>query len=208
MPDPDVKSPSGGDRADGLDVLRIRSGKRKGASHILRAIHEARLSSLMWSHGRTYFESHPADLVVSYSPTIFFGGLVRRLKQRWQCPSYLILRDIFPQWAVDAGVMKQGLAWRFFRWVEDRQYAAADVIGVQSPANLDYFRQRGWDNRYRLEVLHNWMQVGDVPPTSGETLKVWGLEDCVVFFNGGNIGIAQDVDNLVRVAENLRESPQ
>ncbi len=208
VPDPDLKRSSAVDREDGFDVLRVRSGKRKGASHALRAINEARLSSLMWSHGRSYFESHPADLIAFYSPTIFFGGLVRRLKQRWQCPSYLILRDIFPQWAVDAGVMKQGLAWRFFRWVEDRQYAAADVIGVQSPANLDYFRERGWDQKYRLEVLHNWMQVGDVPPATGEIRQAWGLDDCVVFFYGGNIGIAQDVDNLVRLAENLRDTPQ
>jgi glycosyltransferase involved in cell wall biosynthesis len=133
---------------------------------------------------------------------------VRRLKRLWDCPSYLILRDIFPQWAVDAGVMKQGLAWRFFRWVEDRQYAAADVIGVQSPANLDYFRERGWQNKYRLEVLHNWMQVGPIPKTAAETRKAWGLDGRVVFFYGGNIGIAQDVDNLVRLAENLRDTPQ
>ena len=56
------------------------------------------------------------------------------------CGSYLILRDLFPQWALDAGLLSRyGPAYRFFRREELRLYRTADIIGVQSPANLDYF---------------------------------------------------------------------
>jgi glycosyltransferase involved in cell wall biosynthesis len=35
----------------------------------------------------------------------------------------------------------------------------------------------------------------------------WGLQDQVVFFYGGNIGVAQDMDNVVRLADSLRGEP-
>ena len=86
-----------------LTVMRVRTGQLKGASKVVRAANEFLLSPVYWYAGRKIFENHRCDLIVYYSPTIFFGALVKWLKRVWGCPSYLILRDIFPQWAVDAG---------------------------------------------------------------------------------------------------------
>jgi glycosyltransferase involved in cell wall biosynthesis len=192
------------ERRENASVLRVKSGKTKGAGRIRRAISEARLSATLWKRGQAYFEAHPCDLVIFYSPSIFFGELVSRLKRRWQCPAYLILRDIFPQWAVDAGVLKKGPAYWYFRRKELAQYAAADVIGVQSPANLHYFRDHALDGKHRLELLYNWttLEEGDVPKT--DFRERLGLADKVIFFYGGNIGVAQDMDNILRLAESLR----
>ncbi len=186
-----------------LTVARIKTGKLKGVSRLSRAIREAQLSATMWRKGKDFFRNHPCDLILFYSPSIFFGELVRKLKSLWKCPSYLILRDIFPQWAVDAGVMKKGLAYKYFRMKELEQYAAADIIGVQSQANLDYFTTNLPNKRYDLEVIHNWTTLNDqefVPANYREKL---GLQDKVVFFYGGNIGVAQDIDNIVRLADRL-----
>lgn len=126
---------------DGLKVVRVRSRKIKGASKVFRATEEMRLSSLTWRRARRFLLAHPADLIVFYSPTIFWGALVKRLKSLWRCAAYLILRDIFPAWAVDAGLLRKGLVYRFFRRKEIQQYEVADRIAVQSPANLSYFNQ-------------------------------------------------------------------
>lgn len=189
----------------GIKVLRVRAGEIKSASRWLRAWREARLSSIMYRKGKSFFLEHPCDLIVYYSPTIFFGGLVSRLKRLYRCSSYLVLRDIFPQWAVDAGVLRRGsLAYRFLKCKEKQNYDAATVIGVQSPTNLKYFSERGLDRRYRLEVLYNWAAA-----TGTRTGGAWrgrlGLADKVVFFYGGNIGVAQDMDNLLRLAARLRD---
>ncbi|MGA2076432.1 MAG: glycosyltransferase family 4 protein [Terriglobia bacterium] len=193
---------------DEVRVARVKTGKIKGAGKMFRAIQEVTLSTRFWRAAKPYLIAHPADLIVYYSPTIFFGSLVRRLKLLWSCPAYLILRDIFPQWAVDVGVLRKGLVWRFFRRKEIEQYNAADVIAVQSPGDLEYFAREFPESGYRLEVLPNWvgLEEHDLPHTDYRTRL--GLQDKVVFFYGGNLGAAQDVDNLLRLAANMAEHSQ
>ncbi|HEX4948968.1 MAG TPA: glycosyltransferase family 4 protein [Blastocatellia bacterium] len=193
---------------DDLQIVRVKTGQIKGAARVLRAWREIRLSATLWSKGKAFFKKHPHDLVLFYSPSIFFGPLVARLKALWRCPAYLILRDIFPQWAVDVGVLKKGPIWAYFRWMELKQYAAANVIGVQSPANLKYFDEQLSHKNYQLEVLYNWTTTQRVEPVCRNYRQQLGLEDKIVFFYGGNIGVAQDMDNILRLAERLRNETQ
>jgi len=193
---------------DGLQIVRVKTGQIKGAGRLMRAWREIRLSATLWSKGKAFFKRQPCDLILFYSPSIFFGPLVAKLKTLWRCPAYLILRDIFPQWAIDLGVLKKGPVWVYFRWMELKQYAAANVIGVQSPANLQYFAKQLAHKRYPLEVLYNWTTMQRIEPVSRNYRQQLGLENKVVFFYGGNIGIAQDIDNVLRLAERLREEPQ
>jgi glycosyltransferase involved in cell wall biosynthesis len=170
---------------------------------LFRAIREVQLSGTLWHRAKRFLLAKPADLIVFYSPTIFFGSLVRRLKSHWGCPAYLILRDIFPQWAVDAGILRKGLVWRYFRRKEAEQYEVADLICVESPANLGYFSREFPKKAYCLQVLYNWTNpdVGDLP-SAGYRERL-GLQGKVVFLYGGNIGVVQDLDNLVRLAKRL-----
>jgi O26-antigen biosynthesis N-acetyl-L-fucosamine transferase len=192
---------------DGIRVIRVRTGQIKGASKIRRAVEEIRLSGLVWGRARQLLLRNPADLIVFYSPTIFWGGLVQRLKSAWHCPAYLILRDIFPAWAVDAGLLKKGLIYRYFRKKEIEQYEVADRIAVQSPANLQYFSDEFASRRFQVEVLYNWMNLRPTNLPVSNYRKKLGLENKVVFFYGGNLGAAQDLDNIVRLAKRLVGQP-
>jgi O26-antigen biosynthesis N-acetyl-L-fucosamine transferase len=192
----------------GLRIARIRSAPIKGTPRALRAAREMRLSTNMWRRARGFLQSNPSDLIVFYSPTIFLGALVRRLKGLWGCPAYLILRDIFPQWAVDTGILRKGIIWKYFRMKEIQQYEAANLIAVESPANLEYFDRHFARRRYRVEVLYNWtsMDSRDLPKTGYR--HSLNLQDKVIFLYGGNIGVVQDLDNFIRLAERLSMHPQ
>src|SRR5260370_27654999 len=97
----------------------------KGTTEFSRGFREMRLSDTLWRRAKSFLLAKPVDLIVFYSPTIFFGGLVRCLKSRWGCPAYLILRDIFPQQAVDAGILRKGMVWRSVRGKEGSQHDVA-----------------------------------------------------------------------------------
>jgi glycosyltransferase involved in cell wall biosynthesis len=186
-----------------LRIARVKTGKLKGSARLLRAVREARLSATMWRKSKHFLSSIHADLIIFYSPAIFFGALVRRLKARWGCPAYMILRDIFPQWAVDAGILRKGLVWRYFRKREIEQYEVADLIGVESQANLGYFARNFPDRRYPLCVLYNWTSLDrrDLPSTGYR--ERLGLQDKVIFLYGGNLGVVQDLDNILRLSARL-----
>jgi O26-antigen biosynthesis N-acetyl-L-fucosamine transferase len=185
---------------DNLLIARVKTGQIKGACRVLRCYREATLSTTLWQRGKSFFQKHPCDLIIYYSPSIFFGSLVQKLKALWSCPAYLILRDIFPQWALDMGILRKGPIYQFFRMKELEQYAAADLIGVQSPANLDYFSRELPDKPYRLEVLYNWTTLDNETKRHSDFRAQLGLQERVVFFYGGNIGVAQDMDNILRLA--------
>lgn len=189
-----------------VTVVRTKSGKIRHSSRVARAINEIRLSGIIWNTAQDFFKTHPCDLVIYYSPTIFWTGLIRKLKALTGCGSYLVLRDLFPQWAVDAGLLKRyGLAYWFFRLQELRLYETADVIGVQSPANLDYFSSPSLRGRYKLEVLFNWTRVAERPIVPAKLRVRLGLQDKVIFVYGGNLGVAQDIDNILRLAASLAD---
>lgn len=147
--EPDLQS----DYDEKTRVVRVKTGEIKNVSRILRAYREISLSRIIWKRAKSFLNENHFDLIVYYSPTIFFGPLVKRLKRRYGCPAYLVLRDIFPQWAVDAGILSEGLFYRVLKHYEKINYDAADIIGIQSPANREYFSKRGLTENIALRCF-------------------------------------------------------
>lgn len=201
---PEVADSCVKDEAAALRVVRVPTSKVKGISLSRRALSEIFMSFNLWRGARRCgIRMEEFDGIIWYSPTIFLAPFVAWLKHKSRAPAYLILRDLFPQWAVDAGVMRKGLAYYFFKGFERFQYSTADVIGVQSPANLYYFRTGGRSS-YNLEVLYNWIELGRPEPDCVASLEKHSIAASRVLVYGGNMGIAQDIDNLLRLAENIR----
>lgn len=191
---------------DGIRVLFFKSGEIKNISKAKRAINESLLSFFAWKATKKYLKSHPHDAIVYYSPTIFWGYLVGKLKNLWDVKSYLILRDIFPQWTVDNGLMrKNSPIYRYFKSFESINYRNADFIGVMSPSNLDFFKTNR-KHTEKFEVLYNWSKIVTNPILTDTFRKQLKLEDKIVFFYGGNIGHAQNMLNLINLAIRLKEN--
>lgn len=207
VPDPTIGTSYHYSTSNQISVLRFRSGRIKNTSMVRRAINEWRLSDTAWKNAKDYFLNNQFDLIVFFSPSIFWGNLVKRLKKMWKCPAYMVLRDIFPKWSVDAGLLKEhSIVYKVFKYKEFQQYNVSDTIGVQSPANLEYFKENKLDKKLNLEVLYNWVTTNSIDiPKDRDFRTNFGLEDKVVFFYGGRFSPAHDIDNLVRLAESLRE---
>lgn len=190
---------------DGAQILRLRSPQTKDISYLRRTLGEWRMPYAMRRNlKKSPLANEPWDGIVWYSPSIFHAPLVRDLKASAGCKGYLIVRDIFPEWALDLGLMGPGLAYQFFKAIARQQYAAADVIGVQTTGNISYFNEWSYEHPGRtLEVLQNWL---DHPTTDRSTIRVdqTNLKGRKIFVYAGNMGIAQGMDILIDLAERMQ----
>jgi glycosyltransferase involved in cell wall biosynthesis len=189
---------------NGVEVLRVKAPPTKDIGYIRRTINELLLPFFMLHNLRkSPLAKTNWDGVIWYSPTIFLGPIAHALKKASQCRSYLIVRDIFPEWAVDMGLMGRGLPYRFFKMIERYQYSVADVIGVQTPGNLAYIDKCKLKPGQRVEVLQNWLADA---PEAGSSICVANtpIAGRKVFVYAGNMGVAQGMMILVDLAERLR----
>ena len=126
---------------EGYTVVRLKAPKTKDVSNIKRAINEILMPFAMLRSLRKIpnLNIENWDNIIWYSPSIFHGPLIHFLKSRLKVKTYLIIRDIFPDWAVDLGIIRWGLPYLFFKLVANYQYSLANIIGVQTSGNLVYF---------------------------------------------------------------------
>ena len=196
LPDENIKTKWKLDEEWGVNILRIRAFKTKDVGYIRRVLVEFLMPFILLRGLRhSPFKEIKWEGLVWYSPSIFNGPLIRSLKQNSQCKSYLILRDIFPEWAVDMGIISRGVAYRFFKMVERFQYSVADTIGVQTYANLTYFKNLTYRLQGNIEVLQNWsglkrniecrIKIADTH-LSGKKILVYA----------GNMGVAQGMGRI------------
>ena len=189
--------------ADGVEVLRLRAPRTKDIGYVRRTLGELLMPFAMLRNLRkSPLARQKWDGVVWYAPSIFHGPLASALKRASGCKGYLIIRDIFPEWAVDMGLMGRGLPYRFFDAVARYQYSVADVIGVQTPGNLAYFENWRQLPGRTLEVLQNWLGEPAKKPCAIR-VDATLLAGRKVFVYAGNMGVAQGMDRVLDLAERM-----
>jgi len=144
------------------------------------------------------------DLIITPTPPITLYGVAAWLKRKSNAKLYLILRDIFPQNAVDLGMLrKKGLIHYYFRRKEKKLYAKCDAIGCMSQGNIDFVKKHNPTlDPSKLHMLPNWGDI--IPPVEelriNDLRKKEGLENKFVVIFGGNIGLPQKMENIVHLA--------
>jgi glycosyltransferase involved in cell wall biosynthesis len=204
LPSPDQELPWSLEDFDGIQVLRLKAPRTKDIGYVRRTLGELAMPfSMLRQFRKSPLSSERWDGVVWYAPSIFHGPLASALKKGSNCKGYLIIRDIFPEWAVHTGLMGRGLPYRFFDAVARYQYSVADVIGVQTLGNRGYFERWLQQPGRKFEVLHNWL---DKPEQTRCSIRVneTALAGRKVFVYAGNMGVAQSMDILLDLAEKLR----
>ena len=138
----------------------------------------------------------------------FFGPVISYIKKIAKIKSYLILRDIFPEWANDLGLMKKGIVYYLFKLVAKYQYSVANTIGIQTESNKEYFLE--WLNKNKnrkLEVLNNWLAEPIIQKSSVQ-IKNTVLNNKKIFVYIGNMGVAQDMPILIDLAETFKSDDE
>lgn len=155
---------------------------------------------------KKYLSNVKFDIVLYSTPPITLVNVIKYVKKRDCAKTYLLLKDIFPQNAVDLGMMSKsgvkGLLYRFFRNKEKKLYAVSDRIGCMSEANCKYLLKHNPEiNPDKVEICPNSIEVLDVSLTTEEKLEMRRKYDIpcdkTVFVYGGNLGKPQGIPFII-----------
>lgn len=197
--------PTSYEKKGSVHFLHVKTLNIQKANIIEKGVGTAILESQYKRAISKYLGHIRFDLILYSTPPITLSGVVHYLqKKNPQAVSYLLLKDIFPQNAVDIGLFgKNSLFYWYFRKKEKELYKLSDYIGCMSPANVEYIRKH---NTYypadHVEVAPNSIEITNGLLSKDEILSVRqknGLPlDKPVFIYGGNLGKPQGIDYLIQ----------
>ena len=182
---------------DGIQIVRIRTLTRK-YGRIGRLLAEQSYSSKIIRNLKR-LQNIKCDGIICYSPSIFYGKAIRWLKQKYNSKAYLIMRDIFPKWALDTGLLKKGVLYNYFKFIERKLYSVVDIIGIEAKADYEYFEKYGLEKSIKIEILNNWGAVANQADTRLHQNITNNNKVNIVY--GGNMGDAQDLLSLISLID-------
>ena len=191
------------DSIDGVRILRAYAHPSIHRSLLWRAFSFLTFTvSSFWAG----LLAGPVDIVIGTSPPIFqlasaWGvSLVRRR------PFVLEVRDLWPEFAIDMGILKNPTIIAIARWFEGFFYARARHIVVNSPAYRDYLSKKGVSTN-RISVVPNgvdWRMFAS--STSGGTIRdEFKLDRKFVVTYAGALGPANDIPTILRAAQRIND---
>ena len=162
---------------------------------------------------KKYFGSIRFDMILYSTPPITFNKVIKYAKaiSGDRSLTYLLLKDIFPQNAVDLGMMRttglRGVLYKVFRNKEKELYRISDWIGCMSPANVRYIIEHNPEiDSTKVELAPNSLEIvsSDIN-LKGSYSKIrekYGLPaDKPIFIYGGNLGLPQGIPYLIECLE-------
>jgi len=200
---------------DRLSILKLKIGNIQKTSIVEKGISTIMLESIFVSAIKKYYGSLAFDLVLYSTPPITLQKTVHYVRKRDHAFTYLMLKDIFPQNAVDMRLLSthgvKGILYKYFRKKEMRLYRDSDYIGCMSPANVDYLK------KHNLQIKPG--RIGLCPnciepvfrkisqEEKNEIRQAYGIpEGKLLFVYGGNLGKPQGVPFLIDCLKSIEKN--
>lgn len=193
----------------GISVLRVLVGDFYDVGFVKKGITQLTMPQKIKKAIDDNLSSHSYDLILFESPPVTNASLIDKLMKKFKCSSYLMLKDIFPQNAVDLKLFKKSTPiYYYYRYLEKKLYSVASYIGTMSEANKQFIlKENPWINKDKIEIFPNTKKINefDLGKQSGirESLNI-PLESKVFLF-GGNMGKPQYLNGLANVISKLRD---
>ena len=200
-------------KEDNVFTLHVRTLNLQKTNIIEKGIGQLLLEPTFKIALKRYFGEVRFDLILYSTPPITFNNVIQYAKSSSgnNALSYLMLKDIFPQNALDMGMLRKtgvkGFLYRMFRRKEEKLYALSDVIGCMSPANVRFLIEHNPQvNPDKVEICPNSVELieedSETPLRRNEIRSKYNLPlDKPIFIYGGNLGIPQGIPFLIDCLE-------
>ena len=198
---------------NGIPVLRVRTGNLYEVSLVEKTMTFLTISHDLKKGINKFFGNESFDLILFQSPPLTMYKAVKWAMRKFKAPSYLMMKDIFPQNGLDIGLYgRYSPIYAYFRHQEKELYKVSSKIGCMSEANVKYIKDHNkYLNPNKFEVFPNTVKIGHNKSISynqyNHLRNKYGIEkDDVVAIFGGNFGRPQGLDFLVQVIHEYRNN--
>lgn len=194
-------------KEDGVHILNVKTLNVQKTNVVEKGIGTLLLETQYKRAIKKYLGHISFDLILYSTPPITLNNVVGYLKENNpQAISYLLLKDIFPQNAVDLGMFSEkSLFYKIFRKKEIQLYQKSDYIGCMSPANVDFvLRHNPFLAKEKVEIAPNSLELVTEERCYNRNeirLKYKLPLDKPIFIYGGNLGKPQGIDYLIKCME-------
>ena len=202
-------------REEKATILKLRIGNTQKTNIIEKGISTISIEPQFIMGIKKYFSNVKFDLILYTTPPITLCKAIEFVKKRDNAKTYLMLKDIFPQNAVDIGMLKKegwkGILYRYFRNKEKKLYKISDNIGCMSQANIDYVLKHNPEiHPERVEICPNSIEIVDKSINTETRENIRNKYEIPiykkVFVYGGNLGKPQGIDFLIQCLQSQTQN--
>lgn len=193
------------EKNNNVEILRVRTGNITETNILTKGISTILIQSQYIRAIKKHYSEVVFDLVLYSTPPVTFAKVISYIKHRDNSMTYLILKDIFPQNAVDLEILKKNsIVYHYFKFKERKLYKISDFIGCTSKANIEYLIKNNSEViPNKVELFPNSIKPRLLTDRINDTKflrKKYDLpEEAVIFVYGGNIGKPQGIDFIKEI---------
>ena len=189
------------DGLPGVTVKRIRILPAKRSLIPIRMIEQLTTAGRMFLEG---LRGHRPDTILVYSPPLPY--ILPAALLRWFRRTRIVLnvQDLYPQTAIDLGLLKNPVLRKLSRSLETFAYRRASHIIVHSEGNKKYIVRRGVPET-KVSAVPNWIDAEKIRPSTrnNEFSAEHRLNEKFVVSFAGVMGLAQGLSTVLNAAKAL-----
>ncbi|MBS7345593.1 MAG: glycosyltransferase family 4 protein [Caryophanon sp.] len=200
------------DRNNNVNYLKVKIGNITKTNLIEKGISTLLIETQFLAALKKHLSDIKFDIVMYSTPPITFEKVIKYVKKRDGAKSYLLLKDIFPQNAVDLNMFSERSVFnQFFRLKEKNLYKNSDYIGCMSEANRQFIlRHNDYIEPEKVEICPNSIDPIKIGVSDTEVVAIrrkYNIPtDKTVFIYGGNLGKPQGIDFLIECLKSNKQN--
>jgi colanic acid biosynthesis glycosyl transferase WcaI len=190
---------------NGIKIIRVESAYQFSPNFLIRGMSQILFPYIIWSKIKNELDKN-IEVVIAYSSPLAWAILGMKIKKKYQARYILNIQDIFPQNAIDLGILKNKLLIKYYEDQEKKVYKAADKLTSHTKVSRKYLISKKGISPSKIELITNWIDVdtyANVPETSYFREK-YGLKNKFIFLFAGVIGPSQGLDFIIDVAKEIK----
>jgi len=191
-----------------IRVIRVDAPLLKNKFYFLRGMVQLMLPYFFLKQIKK-FVAATIDAVIVSTPPLPLATLGSQIKRQYGSKYILCVQDIFPQNAIELGVMRNNLLIKFFEHVEKCAYQSADRVTSHTLTSKKFLEERKGIPPYKMSYIPNWIDVTPYINSNkvGTYRRKYSLEGKFIYLFAGILGPSQGLDVLIKAVAGAKEIP-